>query len=158
MHGPKPPMIELTDRERGELNNLLRRHATSQQLALRARIVLAGAGGLNNGQIVRQLGVSRDMVRLWRGRWLGLQAASLDDLSVEERLTDIPRSGAPPRITAEQLSRCAKSWRWHVRPLLRVGVQSASGVVVRSQMKWRDAALLRRFRLATQRDCSKGGS
>jgi putative transposase len=99
--GPKPPMIELTDNERGELNSLLRRHSTPQQLALRARIVLLAADGLNNGQIVRQLGVSRDMAQLWRGRWLGLQAASLDDLSVEERLTDVPRLGRPARISAE---------------------------------------------------------
>lgn len=99
--GPKPPIIELTNIERQELNNLLRRHSTPQQLALRARIVLLAANGLNNGQIVRELGVSRDMASLWRGRWLGLQAASLDDLSVEERLTDVPRSGAPARISAE---------------------------------------------------------
>lgn len=101
MPGPKPAMIELTDNERGELNNLLRRHSTPQQLSLRALIVLLASDGLNNGQIVRMLGVSRDMAQLWRGRWLDLQAASLDDLSVEERLTDVPRSGAPARISAE---------------------------------------------------------
>lgn len=101
MRGPKPPMIELTNIERQELNNLLRRHSTPQQLALRARIVLAASDGLNNGQIGRGLGVSRDMASLWRGRWLGLQAVSWDDLSVEERLTDVPRSGAPARISAE---------------------------------------------------------
>ena len=101
MRGPKPPMIELTNIERQELNNLLRRHSTPQQLALHARIVLAAAAGLNNGQIVRGLGVSRDMASLWRGRWLGLQAVSLDDLSVEERLTDVPRPGAPARISSE---------------------------------------------------------
>ena len=98
---PKPPIIELTDNERGELDALMRRHSTPQQLALRARIVLAASDGLNNGQIVRELGVSRDMAQLWRGRWLGLQAVSADDLSVEERLTDVPRSGAPARISAE---------------------------------------------------------
>lgn len=101
MPGPKPPMIELTDREREELHNLLRRHSTPQQLALRARIVLGAADGLNNGQIVRQLSVSRDMAQLWRGRWLGLQAVPLQELSVEERLTDVPRTGAPARISAE---------------------------------------------------------
>jgi transposase len=101
MRGPKPPIIELTNIEREELNNLLRRHSTPQQLALRARIVLSAADGLNNGQIARELGVSRDMASLWRGRWLGLQAMSADDLSVEERLTDVPRSGAPARISAE---------------------------------------------------------
>ena len=57
---PKPPIIELTDNERGELDALMRRHSTPQQLALRARIVLAASDGLNNGQIVRELGVSRD--------------------------------------------------------------------------------------------------
>lgn len=101
MRGPKPAMIELSSREREELDSLLRRHSTPQQLALRARIVLWAADGLNNGQIVRQLGVSRDMAQLWRGRWLGLQVVPLADLSVEERLTDVPRSGAPPRISAE---------------------------------------------------------
>lgn len=101
MPGPKPPMIELTDKERTELDSLLRRHSTPQQLALRARIVLAASEGLNNGEIVRQLGVSRDMVQLWRSRWLGLQPVPLQELSIEERLTDVPRSGAPARISAE---------------------------------------------------------
>src|SRR5438105_4882025 len=101
MPGPKATMIELTDKERGELVDLLRRHSTPQQLALRARIVLAAAEGLNNGEIVRSLGVSRDMAQLWRGRWLGLRAIPLAELSIEERLTDVPRSGAPARISAE---------------------------------------------------------
>ena len=106
MRGPKPLIIELTSSERGELDSLLRRHSTPQQLALLARIVLAAAEGLNNGQngqIVRCLGVSRDMVRLWRGRWLSLQAVPLEELSVEERLTDVPRLGRPARISAEQV-------------------------------------------------------
>src|SRR5438270_913796 len=44
-----------------------------------------------------------DTVRLWRMRWLGLQAASLKDLSITERLSDAPKPGAPARITAEQV-------------------------------------------------------
>ncbi len=101
MRGPKPPMIELTNIEREEVASLLRRHSTPQQLALRAHIVLLAADGLNNGQIVRELGISRKMVRLWRERWLGLQTVSADDLSAPERLTDVPRPGAPARISAE---------------------------------------------------------
>ena len=101
MRGPKPPMIELSDSERDALADLLRRHSTPQQLALRARIVLAAATGRNNGQIVRDLGVSREMVRLWRGRWLALAAVPLDDLSVADRLEDVPRSGRPARISSE---------------------------------------------------------
>jgi hypothetical protein len=43
-----------------------------------------------------------DTVRLWRGRWLDLQSIALKDLSVEERLQDLPRPGAPSRITADE--------------------------------------------------------
>src|SRR6266849_5152542 len=102
MRGPKPSTIVLTDPERHQLNLLVRRHTTPQQLVLRARIVLAAADGANNSQLARQLVVSRDTVRRWRERWLALQAASLDDLPLIERLTDAPRPGAPRRITAEQ--------------------------------------------------------
>ncbi len=103
MRGPKPPAIDLSDVERQELDALTRRHATPQQLALRARIVLAAADGANNGQIARQVAVSVNMVRRWRERWLILQAASLEDLPVAERLTDAPRPGKPVRITDEQV-------------------------------------------------------
>jgi len=103
MRGPKPPAIELSDLERQELDALSRRHSTPQQLALRARIVLAAATGANNGQIARLLEVSVNMVRRWRERWLLLQAASLDDLPILERLSDVPRPGKPVRITAEQV-------------------------------------------------------
>jgi len=102
MRGPKPPVIELTESVRQGLHMLTRRHAISQQIALRARIILAAAKGDNNCEIARQLRISVDMVRLWRGRWISLQAASLEDLSLEDRLTDVPRPGRPARITAEQ--------------------------------------------------------
>ena len=105
MRGPKPPMIELADAERQELERLVRRHTTPQQLALRARIVLAAADGANNCQIARQLDVSLDMVRRWRDRWLALQPASLEDLPLADRLTDAPRPGKPVRITDEQVAK-----------------------------------------------------
>jgi putative transposase len=104
MRGPKPTAITLTDAERQELEALIRRHATPQQLALRARIVLAAADGANNGQIARLLAVSLDMARRWRDRWLVLQPAALADLPVADRLTDAPRPGKPVRITAEQVA------------------------------------------------------
>jgi putative transposase len=103
MRGPKPPTIELTDAERRALEELVRRHSTPQQMALRARIVLAAAEGQNNAQVARLLGVSIDMVRLWRERWLILRPASLADLPVADRLRDEPRPGKPRRITDEQV-------------------------------------------------------
>ncbi len=103
MRGPKPPVIELSAAECQSLEHLTRRHTTPQQLALRGRIILAAATGLNNAQIARQLEVTVDTVRLWRTRWLSLQPVPLTDLSVEDRLADAPRSGKPVRITAEQV-------------------------------------------------------
>ena len=105
MRGPQPPTIDLADAERQELEHLVRRHTTPQQLALRARIVLAAADGANTCQIARQLDVSLDRVRRWRERWLVLQPASLDDLPLADRLTDAPRPGAPVHITAEQVAK-----------------------------------------------------
>jgi putative transposase len=103
MRGPQPPTITLSETERQHLEQLVRGHRTPQQVALRARVILAAAQGANNSQIARQEGVTIDTVRLWRTRWLGFQAVSLDDLSVEERLTDAPRSGKPVRITDQQV-------------------------------------------------------
>lgn len=102
---PKPLMIELTEAEQAGLEKLIKRHNVGQQVALRGRIVLAAAAGKNNSQIAREWGVSLDMVRLWRERWLMLEPFRLEDLSVEERLEDLPRSGAPARITADQRCR-----------------------------------------------------
>ncbi len=102
MPNPKPPTVELTEAAQAELEKLIKRHNVAQQIALRGRIVLAAGAGKNNSQIVRDLQVSLDMVRLWRQRWLDLQPIDLADLSVEERLEDLPRPGAPLQITAEQ--------------------------------------------------------
>ena len=103
MRGPQPPAIVLSVAERVALEALVRRHTTPQQIALRARIVLAAAAGANHRQIARALGVSIDTARLWRGRWLALQAVALDDLPVADRLEDAPRAGRPARLTDAQV-------------------------------------------------------
>ena len=103
MHGPKPQAITLSDAERRGLAALARRHTTPQQIALRARIILAAADGHNNAAIARAVDADVETVRRWRRRWLGLQPVALADLSVEARLGDAPRSGAPTHIGAEQV-------------------------------------------------------
>src|SRR5436309_16035980 len=87
--GPKLAILELTGEERETLQGLARRPKTAQALALRARIVLACAGGLSNSEVSRQLGVSLPTVGKWRMRF------------VEQRvdgLRDEPRPGAPRKI------------------------------------------------------------
>ncbi len=82
MRGPKPPVVELSPEEQQGLETLVRRYSTPQQLARRGRIILSAAAGLNNSQIAREVGLDVDTVRFWRNRWLGLQAAILEDLSI----------------------------------------------------------------------------
>lgn len=103
MPGPKPEPIELSNEVRRELERLVARHTTGQQKAQRARIILKAAEGKNNAEIVRELNQSIDMVRLWRRRWHELEPIGYEDLSADERLEDLPRPGAPARLTADQV-------------------------------------------------------
>src|SRR5260370_11734981 len=103
MPGPEPEAIELSDKARKDLEKLAGRHTTGQQKAQRARIILTAAEGKNNAEIGREVKQGIDMVRLWRRRWLELAAIGLDDLSVEERLDDLGRPGAPSRLSADQV-------------------------------------------------------
>ena len=102
---PRAQVVVLSDVERQGLEKLTKRHQVGQQIALRARIVLAAADGLKNKDIVKKYKVTADTVRLWRQRWVKLQDIALDDLSIEERLQDAPRPGAPAKLTADQRCR-----------------------------------------------------
>jgi len=102
MPNPKAKVVSLSDKERQGLEKLIKRHQVGQQIAFRARIVLAAADGQKNKEIVEKYQVTADTVRLWRNRWVKLQDISLHDLSIEDRLQDAPRPGAPAKITANQ--------------------------------------------------------
>jgi len=97
MRGTKPPEVPLTEMEREELEALRRAHKTSQQIVLRARIILLLATGLNAREVARRLEISRTTVRLWRRHWFERNQAP-----VIERLQDDPRPGTPQTFTAEQ--------------------------------------------------------
>jgi len=105
MPGPRPEKIELSEKERDELERLVSNHNVGQQTAQRARIILKAGEGKNHAEIAAELGISVDMAYLWRSRWMTLAPIELADLSVEERLEDLPRPGAPQRLTADQVCR-----------------------------------------------------
>jgi transposase len=88
--------VELSVQERQVLEGWIRRRKTSQALAGRSQIVLRCAAGGTIGQVAAELGVSRDMVSKWRGRFLR------DRL---EGLTDEPRPGRPRLISDEQVEK-----------------------------------------------------
>jgi len=53
--------------------------------------------------IARLVPMDEEAVGLWRRRWAGLDAIPVEELSVVDRLTDAPRPGVQPRLTAEQV-------------------------------------------------------
>ena len=102
MPTPKATEINLSEEEHEGLEQLVRRHNVGQQIALRGRIVLAAGQGQTNIAIAAYLAISINTAQRWRNRWEKAQTILYDDLSIEDRLRDGPRPGAPSRITADQ--------------------------------------------------------
>jgi transposase len=94
MPAPVAVQIVLSEEERVQLESWARRRTSAQALAERSRIVLTAAEGLTNAEVARRLGLHRESVRKWRGRF------------AEQRLDgllDEPRPGRPRVITDEKV-------------------------------------------------------
>jgi transposase len=87
--------VNLTRKERAELEARLRAGTTEQRQLLRIRIVLEAAEGWGTRDIARELDTTPTTVSLWRGRFARERLDGLEDL---------PRSGAPP-IYGEETDR-----------------------------------------------------
>src|SRR3990172_1883432 len=94
--GRPVPAIVLTAEEQQHLENWARRPKTAQALAGRARMGLACAQGLSNGEVAVKTDVTRQTVGRWRRRFA---AKRLDGL------LDEPRPGAPRTITDADVER-----------------------------------------------------
>src|SRR5690242_7218192 len=103
MPGPKPPQIVLSEDQRLALEQIVRAHSSAQALVRRARVVLLAATGYSNMDIARAVPMDEEAVGLWRRRWARWSSVPLVELSVADRLTDAPRPGAVPRLSAEQV-------------------------------------------------------
>ena len=113
MRGPKATQIELTSRQRAELERIVRKANSKQIHVTRARIILLADKGFSNQQIADRLGGHRETTRRWRDRW----AAEVENLAAVEAgsddkelgkyilslLSDQARSGTPGKFTAEQI-------------------------------------------------------
>jgi len=107
------PAIELSSRQREELERLVQSPSEEQRLARRAQIVLAASQGGLNRDLARELGMVPDTVAKWRRRWAAareqLAAAEASpkasDLKrcVREILVDAPRAGRGGTFTPEQI-------------------------------------------------------
>lgn len=92
--GRPKALLVLSDDEREQLTRWARRAKSSQALALRSKIVLASAEGLNNVKVAAKLGVAAHTVAKWRARFV----ADRLDGPVDE-----PRPGRPTTISVDQV-------------------------------------------------------
>ena len=61
--------INVSDKDRLQLNQVVRNGNTPQKVALRARIVMLSADGFPTGEIMRQLGTTTPTITRWRDRY-----------------------------------------------------------------------------------------
>ena len=95
MGRPKPELL-LKDDERAELTRLGGRQRVGAAVALRAKIVLACARGLDNCDVAEELGVTPQTVCKWRRRFLERGM---------EGLLDNGRTGRPRSVTDDIVER-----------------------------------------------------
>jgi transposase len=89
MSGRSKGELVLSDSEREDLQALTMRRKTAQALALRARIVLACADGMDNKTVAAKQRVTQQTVSMWRARFV---------IHRLDGLLDAPRPGAPRTI------------------------------------------------------------
>ncbi len=120
--------IMLDETTRGELHRQARGRSVPVRVALRSRIVLLAAEGLQNLQIGAELNISVRMAALWRKRFLALGIKGL--------LKDAPRPGRTPSIVASTVEQViskttqttpANATHWSTRAMAReAGISEAS--------------------------------
>ena len=98
--GRKAVVIELSEDQREELEGVVRRCKSPQDLVLRCQVVLGAADGLANVDIAKRLGCHQSTAGKWRKRYAvaGIQG-----------LCDAPRSGAPRTVTDDQVERVVRT-------------------------------------------------
>jgi len=128
MRGRPKAQLVLSESEREQLVALTLRRKTAQALALRARIVLACAQGIDNKVVAARQRVTPQTVSKWRARF------------VEQRLDgllDAPRPGAPRSIDDARVDAViaktlgsvpAGATHWSTRAMAREMVVSQTAV------------------------------
>jgi putative transposase len=111
--GPKPEKVTVSEKQEEILEKLIRRPSTKQQLAQRARIVVACGKEGANQHIADDEKITVTTVKKWRRRWRGgedtlakIEAEGTQKEqaeAIEKLLADEQRSGAPATFTAEQV-------------------------------------------------------
>ncbi len=113
MPNPNAQVINLSDRQRKQLEHIASRKTNAYRLVTRAKVILGAAGGIKNTELSQQLQLHRRRVRMWRQRWLeaGEKLAVAEQKQVSDKqlrkmieniLSDAPRPGTPKFFNVEQ--------------------------------------------------------
>ena len=120
--------ISLTEQQRQQLEGHARGRSVAVRLALRAKMILLAAEGLENWQIAEQVGVGRDTVALWRQRFTVSGIAGI--------VKDAPRRGRKAKLSEHKVQEIvrkttqdkpAHTTHWSTRTMARaMGVSPAT--------------------------------
>ena len=102
MPGPKPVPIEVTDAQMRALQAIVNKRDEPHILVVRAWIIVLAHLGHATRSIARSLHVSEDCVTHWKQRWREQARTGVGETNLRLWLTDAPRSGHPPSISAEE--------------------------------------------------------
>ena len=124
--------LGLLDGDRERLTAWTRSSTVRAGLAQRARIVLLAADGVSHTEIADRLGVSRQTVITWRGRYERRGLAGLDDA---------PRSGRPRTIDHDRIVTATLT-----PPPKRLGVTHWSSRLLAAKLKIDHATVARAWK------------
>lgn len=110
----KAAKIRLTEKQQQILGEIHRSSTSEKRLVERSGVILMAFAGMLNQTIATNLGLGRKQVGLWRQRWQesfdALVAVECRETraelrrTIEDVLSDAPRSGCPGTFTAEQVT------------------------------------------------------
>lgn len=114
MPSPTALAIEMNAAERDIVEHGVRQGTNAQRWVTRAKIILKAASGESNRQIAKRLGIRRNTVQVWRGRWPASSAHRFAERAevegqgglrarMEASLQDDYGRGTPAQFRAEQV-------------------------------------------------------
>src|SRR6266478_3800525 len=143
------PEVKLSDEQRQELERRARGRTVTVRAAQRAKMILMAASGLTDSAIGEALGISRQNVARWRGRFVARGLAGIEK--------DAPRPGSKPQISAQRVKQIvrltthekpADATHWSTRSMARATGISPASVRRLWQKHGLKPHLLRTFKLS----------
>jgi len=92
--------VKLSNDEREQLEKLSRARTATVRLAQRSKMIVMAAAGIPDLKIAAELGVARQTVARWRGRFIRNGIAGIEK--------DAPRPGRKPQISSQRVQKVVR--------------------------------------------------